>query len=111
MMDGRNYTAQRYSPLKDINENNVSQLGLAWYADLDTFRGVEATPLAVDGVIYNISAWNITYAYEATTGKLLWTYDPQGASRMGPLCVLRGLSLAGSRCGNRRSSSARSMVA
>jgi quinohemoprotein ethanol dehydrogenase len=77
MADGRNYTAQRYSPLKQINEDNVSELGLAWYAELDTLRGVEATPLAIDGVIYNISAWNITSAYEATTGKLLWTYDPQ----------------------------------
>src|SRR4051812_1206944 len=47
MMDGRNYTAQRYSPLKQINEQNVSQLGLAWFAELDTFRGVEATPLVV----------------------------------------------------------------
>jgi quinohemoprotein ethanol dehydrogenase len=77
MMDGRNYTAQRFSPLDQINEQNVSQLGIAWYHDLDTFRGVEATPLAIDGVIYNISAWNITTAYDAVTGKVLWTYDPQ----------------------------------
>src|SRR5262249_16777383 len=65
MMDGRNYTAQRYSPLKQINEQNASQLGLAWFAELDTFRGVEATPLVVDGVLYDISAWNITYAFDA----------------------------------------------
>src|SRR5262245_20532711 len=77
MTDGRNYTAQRYSPLKQINEQNVSQLGLAWFAELDTYRGVEATPLVIDGVLYNTSAWNITYAYEATTGKLLWSYDPK----------------------------------
>src|SRR3954471_17698584 len=77
MTDGRNYTAQRYSPLKQINEENVSQLGLAWFADLDTFRGVEATPLVIDGVLYNTSAWNLTYAYDAATGKLLWTYDPK----------------------------------
>jgi quinohemoprotein ethanol dehydrogenase len=97
MMDGRNYTAQRYSPLKQINENNVSQLGLAWYADLDTFRGVEATPLAVDGVIYNISAWNVTYAYEATTGRLLWTYDPKVPREWGRYAccepVARGLAV------------------
>ncbi|MFO7326258.1 MAG: PQQ-dependent dehydrogenase, methanol/ethanol family, partial [Pseudomonadota bacterium] len=60
LMDGRTYDAQRYSPLTQINEENVSRLGLAWYADLDTYRGVEATPLFVDGVLYNISAWNIT---------------------------------------------------
>ncbi len=97
MSDGRNYTAQRYSPLKQINENNVSQLGLAWYAELDTFRGVEATPLAVDGVIYNTSAWNITSAYEATTGRLLWTYDPKVPREWGRYAccepVARGLAV------------------
>ncbi|MDR2214639.1 MAG: PQQ-dependent dehydrogenase, methanol/ethanol family [Nevskiaceae bacterium] len=77
MMDGRNYDAQRFSPLKQIDESNVAQLGLAWYADMDTYRGVEATPLFVDGVIYNTSAFNITTAYDARTGRLLWTYDPQ----------------------------------
>jgi quinohemoprotein ethanol dehydrogenase len=96
MTDGRNYTAQRYSPLKQINEQNVSQLGLAWYADLDTFRGVEATPLVIDGVLYNTSAWNITYAYEAATGNLLWTYDPKVPREWGRYAccepVARGLS-------------------
>jgi len=65
LMDGRNYSAQRYSTLRGINETNVKELGLAWYAELDTLRGVEATPLFVDGVLYNISAWNITSAYNA----------------------------------------------
>jgi quinohemoprotein ethanol dehydrogenase len=77
LMDGRNYTAQRYSPLTAINEKNVGQLGLAWHAELDTFRGVEATPLFVDGVLYNTSAWNITSAYNARTGRRLWTFDPK----------------------------------
>jgi quinohemoprotein ethanol dehydrogenase len=96
MMDGRNYTAQRYSPLKLIDENNVGRLGLAWFAELDTLRGVEATPLAIDGIIYNISAWNVTYAYEATTGKLLWTYDPKVTREWGRYAccepVARGLA-------------------
>ncbi|HMA10254.1 MAG TPA: PQQ-binding-like beta-propeller repeat protein, partial [Steroidobacteraceae bacterium] len=77
LMDGRNYAAQRYSTLTSINEGNVNQLGLAWYAELDTFRGVEATPLFVDGVLYNTSAWNITSAYNAKTGRRLWTHDPK----------------------------------
>jgi glucose dehydrogenase len=33
LMDGRNYNAQRYSPLKLIDEHNVQSLGLAWFAD------------------------------------------------------------------------------
>ena len=38
--DGRDYSAQRFSPLTQINASNVSRLGLAWYDDLDTLRGV-----------------------------------------------------------------------
>jgi quinohemoprotein ethanol dehydrogenase len=75
--DGRDYTAQRYSPLTQIDADNVSQLGLAWYDDLDTYRGVEATPIYADGVLYNTLPWNITTAYDARTGAKLWTYDPQ----------------------------------
>src|ERR1700761_407711 len=77
VQDGRTYSAQRYSPLTQINAGNVGKLGLAWYAELDTYRGVEGTPLYIDGVIYNTSAWNIVTAYDARTGAALWTYDPQ----------------------------------
>jgi quinohemoprotein ethanol dehydrogenase len=95
-MDGRTWEAQRYSPLKQIHEGNVSRLGLAWYADLDTFRGVEATPLAIDGVLYNISAFNITTAYEAKSGRKLWTHDPQVPREWGRYAccepVARGLA-------------------
>jgi quinohemoprotein ethanol dehydrogenase len=76
-MDGNTYDAQRYSTLDRINEHNVARLGLTWYHDLDTLRGVEATPLVIDGVLYDISAWDITYAFDAANGKLLWTYDPK----------------------------------
>lgn len=96
LMDGRNYQAQRYSPLTQINEHNVKDLGLAWFRELDTFRGVEATPLVVDGVLYNISAWNITTAYDARNGKQLWTFDPQVPRQWGRYAccepVARGLA-------------------
>ena len=42
---GRTYSEQRYSPLKQINDKNAQKLGLAWFADLDTNRAQEATPL------------------------------------------------------------------
>ena len=48
---GRTSDEQRYSPLTQINTENVSKLGLAWYADYDTNRGQEATPLFIDGVL------------------------------------------------------------
>jgi quinohemoprotein ethanol dehydrogenase len=97
--DGRDYTAQRYSPLTQINAQNVGQLGLAWYDDLDTFRGVEATPVYADGVLYNTLPFNITIAYDARTGRRLWTYDPETPREMGRYAccepVSRGLALHG----------------
>jgi quinohemoprotein ethanol dehydrogenase len=77
MSYGRTWSEQRFSPLKQIDDRNVKRLGLAWYADLNTYRGVDATPLVIDGVLYNISAWDITTAYDAASGKVLWTYDPK----------------------------------
>jgi quinohemoprotein ethanol dehydrogenase len=73
---GRTYSEQRYSPLARITADNVKQLGLAWYADLNSNRGQEATPLEIDGVLYVATAWSIVKAYDAKTGQLLWSYDP-----------------------------------
>ncbi|MEO6338731.1 MAG: PQQ-dependent dehydrogenase, methanol/ethanol family [Caulobacteraceae bacterium] len=77
MSHGRTWGEQRFSPLTGINDKNAGRLGLAWYADLNTYRGVVATPLMIDGVLYNVSAWSIVTAYDAATGKVLWTYDPK----------------------------------
>ncbi|MBO9575083.1 MAG: PQQ-dependent dehydrogenase, methanol/ethanol family [Sphingobium sp.] len=74
---GRTYDEQRFSPLADINAENAAKLGLAWYADLDTARGQEATPLAIDGVLYTTTAWSMVKAYDGATGKPLWAYDPK----------------------------------
>src|SRR5262245_46907779 len=77
MTHGRTYGEQRFSPLKQINDQNASQLGLAWYYDLDTHRGQEATPLVIDGVMYFTTAWSKVVALNAATGTRLWTYDPE----------------------------------
>lgn len=77
MSNGRTYSEQRYSPLSNIDESNVADLGLAWSVDLETSRGVEASPIIVDGVMYTTSAWSILYALDAKTGTLIWKYDPE----------------------------------
>src|SRR5690606_31894165 len=74
---GRTWDEQRHSPLTQIDTDNVGQLSLAWYADLDTNRGQEATPLVIDGVLYVSTAWSKVLAFDAATGKPLWSYDPQ----------------------------------
>ncbi|HTM94861.1 MAG TPA: PQQ-dependent dehydrogenase, methanol/ethanol family [Croceibacterium sp.] len=99
--DGRDYTAQRFSPLTQIDASNVAQLGLAWFDQYDTFRGVEATPVYADGVLYNTLPFNITVAYDARTGAKLWTYDPKVPREMGRYACCepdaRGLALWGDR--------------
>jgi quinohemoprotein ethanol dehydrogenase len=77
LLTGRDYGDNRFSPLRSIDERNVGRLRLAWSYDLDTHRGQEATPVAVDGVLYTTSAWSKVQAFRAATGELLWQYDPK----------------------------------
>ena len=97
---GRTHDEQRYSPLTAIDESNVASLGLAWSFDLQT-RGVEATPLVVDGVFYVSGPWSVVHALDARDGRLLWSFDPQvprGRSRV--VCygvVNRGVAAHGGR--------------
>ncbi len=74
---GRTYSEQRFSPLTGIDPSNVGELGLAWYADLPTHRGIETTPLMVDGQLIVTGAWGHVLAYDARTGEPLWHFDPK----------------------------------
>jgi len=96
---GRTYSEQRFSPIDRIDTGNVSSLGLAWYADMDTARGQEATPLVIDGRMYLTTAWSKVKAFDAATGEPLWQYDPQvpGETAVKACCdvVNRGLAAWG----------------
>src|SRR4029077_16518518 len=96
-MHGRSYDEQRFSPLKQINAKNVGKLGLVWRYEFGTNRGLEATPLGVNGVIYTTADWSVGYAMDARTGQVLWTFDPQvPRSRARMICcdvVNRGVAL------------------
>ncbi len=74
---GGSYAEQRYSELSQINEGNLERLGLAWSFDMQSDRGVEATPLVADGTMYVTAPWSILHALDAATGERRWTYDPQ----------------------------------
>jgi quinohemoprotein ethanol dehydrogenase len=74
---GRDPQEQRFSPVDQINRETVGKLGLAWAQEVDSDRGQEATPIMVDGVIYVSTAWSLVYAFDAASGKPLWSYDPQ----------------------------------
>ena len=77
LVNGRTNDSKHFSPLKQINDQNVGNLGLAWYLDYDGAMGIVSEPIVVDGVIYVSAPLSKVYAVEASTGKLLWKYDPQ----------------------------------
>jgi quinohemoprotein ethanol dehydrogenase len=74
---GRNYAETRFSPLSKITAQNVRDLGLAWSFDTETNRGLEATPIITDGVLYTTGSWSVVFALDARTGRLLWKWDPE----------------------------------
>jgi len=74
---GRSYDEQRFSPLAGIDESNVARLGLDWHFDFPTSRGMESTPIVVDGRMFVTSSWSMVYAFDAKTGELLWHHDPE----------------------------------
>jgi len=73
---GGTYEEERHSLLTQINRDTVKNLGVAWTYELSTARGVEATPIVVDGVMYVTSAWSVVHALDARTGTEKWVYDP-----------------------------------
>ena len=74
---GLNYNENRFSQLNQITDKNAQNLGLAWTYEMGADRGVEATPLVANGVMYVTGPWSIVYALSALTGKELWKYDPE----------------------------------
>lgn len=74
---GLNYAETRYSQLDAITTDNVGELGLEWSYNLNSDRGVQSTPIVVDGVMYVTASWSIVHALDAVTGEQLWVYDPE----------------------------------
>ncbi len=94
---GRTYSEQRFSPLDKINTTNVNQLGVAWEYRTNSVRGLEATPIVSDGMMYITLSWSKVVALDARTGEKKWDYDPQvpGAQGRYVCCdvVNRGVAL------------------
>lgn len=91
---------KRFSSLEAITPDNVNQLGVAWYADFDarSLRGVEGTPIVVDGVMYASGPWGKVLALDAASGRQIWAFDPEidGAVARKGCCdvVNRGVAYA-----------------
>jgi quinohemoprotein ethanol dehydrogenase len=80
---GLDYGETRFSRLNQINADNVKKLGLAWSYSLDSARGIEATPIVVDGIMYVSGPWSIVHAIDARTGKKIWVFDPEVSKEKG----------------------------
>jgi len=80
---GLDYAETRFSRLTQISDANVKDLGLAWSYNLESTRGVEATPLVVDGVMYVSASWSVVHAIDVRSGKRLWTFDPKVSREIG----------------------------
>ena len=93
---GRDRSGAYYSPLADINERNVKRLGFAWDYEFGTYRGQEASPIVVDGVMYTSGTWGYVYALNAATGQPLWKFDPKAHGQAGryPCCDLLNRGVA-----------------
>lgn len=68
---GLDYAETRFSRLDQINTDNVNELGLAWSCELGTRRGIEATPIVVDGFMFFTGPWSVVYAFDCRTGEKL----------------------------------------
>lgn len=74
----------RYSPLKQIDRENVSRLEVAWsYDTADGAGDPQTQPIMVDGVLYGVTPSHKIVALDAATGKLLWRFD-SGIRGRGP---------------------------
>jgi quinohemoprotein ethanol dehydrogenase len=94
---GRDAGKTHYSPLTLINHENVAKVGFAWEYKTGTNRGMQATPLVIDGVMYTTGPAGRVYALDASNGNLLWQFEPplQLKNARGACCdiVNRGVAV------------------
>ncbi len=74
---GRDFSSQHYSPLAQVDKNNVEALMPAWYADVPSPDGLVAAPIVVDGMAFISGSFAKVYAYDAGSGKMIWQFDPR----------------------------------
>ena len=70
-----------YSPLDQINTDNVDQLQLKWSFALGDTGWMEAAPLVHDGIMFIPSPRGVIQALDAVNGDLLWEYRPEPSGR------------------------------
>jgi quinoprotein glucose dehydrogenase len=85
---GGNDAGTRYSPLKQINRENVAKLREVWRYDVTpansgggTRAGLQTQPLVIKGVLYGNTPTGVVFALDAATGNNLWSFDPKSGGQ------------------------------
>jgi len=72
------YQSWHYSPLTEINPDNIKRLQVAWvHHPGRSTRGLQSMPLVADGVLYYTGSYSRVWALDAATGKPIWSYFPK----------------------------------
>jgi quinohemoprotein ethanol dehydrogenase len=77
LVGGRDFNEQHFSPLKQVTDKNIGKLGLAWATDIESAMGLATEPIVVDGVVYLSAPQSRIFAVDASSGKVLWRFDPK----------------------------------
>ncbi|WP_421950623.1 pyrroloquinoline quinone-dependent dehydrogenase [Pelagibacterium sp.] len=75
LMWRRTYDGWGYSPLEEINKDNVGDLQLAWAWGMSPGGRTQETPLVHDGILYLQNASHLIQALDGATGELIWEYE------------------------------------
>jgi alcohol dehydrogenase (cytochrome c) len=94
-----NLSSHRHSPLTQITAANVKDLELQWAFQALSLEKFEATPLAIDGVLYTVQPPNDIVAIDGASGRVFWSYTYKPSQQARPCCgrVNRGLGVLGDR--------------
>ncbi len=92
LMYSRTYDAQRFSPLKQINRQNVGQLHLAWERGMGAGQ-TETIPIVHNGVMYVVNPGAVVQALDATNGDLLWEYKRKIAANVAGSARTKSLAI------------------
>lgn len=72
------YKSYHFSPLKEINTDNIGKLQVAWsHVPGRSTRGLQSMPLAADGILYYSGSYSRLFALDGATGEVLWTHFPE----------------------------------
>ncbi len=78
LMVNGSYKSWHYSPLDQINTENVRDLKVAWiHHPGRATRGLQSTPVVADGVLYYSGSYSRVFALDGATGEVLWRYFPE----------------------------------